>query len=136
MIAFVSAFAVPGIIRWRAAAKLRTAAESLKGDLEFAKVKAIQENGPVAIYFQKDGYQIYLDITTDTRLLKNVFLPIEVSFTSKTFGADADAWPRKTRFMGRGTAGNGTAYLTGPKGTEPRKVVVSNLGRIRIEKVE
>lgn len=142
MIAFVSAFAVPGIINWRSTAKLRGAAENLKGNLELAKMKAIQENGPVAIHFREDGYLIFLDtgatagiLDADERLLKNISLPpgVKIDFAESTF-ADVDGdWPRKTRFFGRGTASAGTAVLINAKRTKGKAVTVSSLGKITVK---
>jgi prepilin-type N-terminal cleavage/methylation domain-containing protein len=141
MIALVSAFAVPGIISWRSAAKLRGAAENLKGDLEFAKLKAIQENGPVAIVFRADGYQIFLDtgatagiLDADEPLLKNILLPagVKIDFAESTFAAVDDAWPRKTRFMGRGTADPGKAVLINSERTKAKSLTVSGLGKITL----
>jgi len=141
MIAFVSTFAVPGIIKWRNAAKLRGAAENLKGDLELAKLKAIQENGPVAIHFREDGYQIFIDtganaviLDADERLIKNILLPqgIKIDFALTTFDAVDGDWPKKTRFKGRGTADAGTAVLVNSSGKQ-KSVTVSKLGRITIK---
>jgi type II secretory pathway pseudopilin PulG len=141
MIALVSAFAVPGIISWRSAAKLRSAAENLKGDLEFAKLKAIQENAPVAVHFFEDSYQIFLDtgltpkeLDADEPLLKKVWIPagVKIDFSKTTFPAVDDDWPRKTRFKGRGTAKGGTAVLTDSRRTKAKSVTVSSLGRITL----
>ena len=144
MIAFVSAFAVPGIINWRSTAKLRGAAENLKGNLELAKMKAIQENVRYrcAIHFREDGYLIFLDtgatagiLDADERVLKRVSLPpgVKIDFAESTF-ADVDGdWPRKTRFKGRGTAAAGTAVLTDAKRTKGKAVIVSVLGKITME---
>jgi prepilin-type N-terminal cleavage/methylation domain-containing protein len=141
MLALLSAFAVPGIISWRSAAKLRAAAENLKGNLELAKLKAIQENGPVAVHFKENGYQIFVDtgatagiLDADERLMKNISLPVGIKFAPKTFGEAGDTWPRKTRFFGRGTADNGTAFLKDEKRTEGKKIIISNLAKITIEK--
>ena len=142
MIALVSAFAVPGIMNWRSAAKLRGAAENLKGNLELAKITAIRENGPVAINLRENSYQIFLDsgatlgiLDPDERLLKNISLPagVKFDFAASTFDDVEDDWPRKTRFFGRGTADAGTAVLTNAKGTKGKAVTVSSLGKITIK---
>jgi len=141
MIAFVSTFAVPGIINWRNAAKLRGAAENLKGDLELAKLKAIQENGPVAIHFRENGYQIFIDtganagkLDADEHIMKNISLPqgIKIDFVLTTFQAVDDNRPRKTRFKGRGTADAGTAVLINAYGKQ-KSVSISTFGKITIK---
>ena len=143
MIGLLSAFAVPGIMSWRAAATLRGAAENLKGNLELAKLKAIQENGPVAIQFWADRYRIFVDTGTnggeldaDETLLKSVALPPGVSFdfdesTFATVYGDGD-WPIKTRFKGRGTAAGGKAVLTNSERTKAKSLTVSSLGKITL----
>ena len=145
MIALVSAFAVPGIINWRSAATLRGAAENLKGDLELAKMKALQENGPVAIHFRGNSYQIFIDTGTtagildaDERIMKNISLPpgIKIDFKTSTFSDEDGDWPRKTRFFGRGTAGAGTAVLTNALRTKGKAVTVSSLGKISVKNFE
>ena len=118
MITFVASFAIPGIMSWRSAAKLRGAAENLKGNLEFAKMKAIQENGPVAVHFRQGSYRVFVDtgavagtLDGDDQILKSVSLSpgIHFDFAATTFAATDGDWPKKTRFLGRGTANNGTA---------------------------
>ena len=142
MIALVSTFAVPGIMSWRSAAKLRGAAENLKGNLELAKMKAIQENGPVAVHFREDAYQIFIDtgvtggiLDSDERIVKNISLTagIKFDFAATTFAASNGDWPKKTRFFGRGTAGNGTIVLKNEKRTKGKAVTVSNLGKITLK---
>lgn len=143
MIALVSSFAVPGIMKWRRAAKLRGAAENLRGDLELAKLKAIQENGPVAINFGEKSYQIFIDSGTtlgildaNELVLKKTSLPEGVRFDSTltTFDVvDGECpWPKKTRFKARGTADAGTAVLVDSSGRK-KKVIISTFGNIRIE---
>ena len=141
MIAFVSAFAVPGVMSWRSAAKLRGTAENLKGNLELAKMKAIQENGPVAVHFREDAYQIFVDtgatagiLDSDEQILKNISLSpgIKFDFAATTFAATDGGWPKKTRFLGRGTAANGTAVLINEQRTKAKAVSVSNLGKITL----
>ena len=144
MIGLFSAFAVPGIMSWRDAAKLRGAAENLKGNLELAKMKAIQVNGPVAIQFSSDRYMIFVDtgakdgkLDPDEELMKSVVLPPGVKFdltesSLRDVNADDDNWPQKIRFKGRGTALSGTAVLTNSKKTRAKSLTVSSLGRITL----
>ena len=145
MIGLFTAFAVPGIMSWRSAAKLRGAAENLKGNMELAKLKAIQVNGPVAIQFKADRYRIFVDtgandgvLDAGEKLIKFVGLPPGIRFdfddtesTLSTVNDDGD-WLKKTRFFGRGTADNGTAVLKNEQGTRAKKLKVSNLGKITL----
>lgn len=138
MIAFVSAFAVPNILNWRSAAKLRGAAENLKGDLELAKIKAIQENGSVSIEFYGDRYEIYVD--NDKNLSPDApenlsricdkSLPAGVQIDTDATGFSGGQ--KFARFFGRGTAMNGTVVLVDSKGKQ-KLVTVSKLGKITIK---
>ena len=141
MIGLFSAFAVPGIMSWRDAAKLRGAAENLKGNLELAKMKAIQENGPVAVHFREDTYQIFVDtgaiagtLDSDEEIIKNISLSpgIKFDFAATTFAATDNDWPKKTRFLGRGTAVSGTAVLINEQRTKAKSLTVSGLGKITL----
>jgi len=143
MLGLVSAFAIPGIMSWRSAAKLRGAAENLKGHLELAKMRAIQVNGPVAVHFREDGYQIFVDtgandgeLDPDEELMKSVVLPPGIRFDSPetTFAVviNGNDWPKKTRFLSRGTAASGTAVLKNAQRTKGKAVTISTLGRITL----
>ena len=61
MFAVIAALAVPSITGWRSEAKLKDAVSLLRGDLEMAKLKAINECGFVAILFNVNGYTMFVD---------------------------------------------------------------------------
>ena len=65
IIAVVSAVTIPGILSWRSGAKLRGAAGNLKGDVEMAKVNAIKHNNFVAVKFNGDAYEVFVDTSGD-----------------------------------------------------------------------
>ena len=137
MIAFISTIAVPGIMKWRSAAKLRGATENLKGNLELAKMKAIQKNGSVSVLFDENGYQVFVDNDKNwdpdsiSGVLVTRRLPpgIKIDLNQGGFG-NKDYYG--TRFLGRATADSGTVYLENSKGTV-KKIIVSSVGRIRTE---
>ena len=136
VIAVVSAITVPSIISWRNGAKLRGAAGNLKGDLEMAKVNAIKHNNFVAVKFNADTYEVFVDTSGNgdreagEALLKNRALPAGVAFDFThpdwTFPGNV------TTFNGRGTADNGTAILTNGQGQE-RHIKISTFGRIQVK---
>ena len=144
LIGIISAIATPNILSWRSNAKLRGAATNLKSDLELAKLKAIQENGWVAINFTEDGYVVFKD---DGGGLQGVHDPNEDLYGSRslpagvkidlgeTTFADDGQGGQYTRFSGKGTANDGTAHLVNSSGTKKR-VVINVLGRIKIESGE
>ena len=131
VIAVVSAIVAPNIINWRNNAKLRGAAGNLKGDLQMSKARAVRERTPVTVTFTATNYQVtYTDKDGTTRTLRDRKLPagVRVDLDSTGFGAMGD----KTQFNGRGIPVAGSAMLVNTKGDQ-RKLVVSTLGRIRIE---
>lgn len=138
IIAVVSAIVAPNIISWRSSAKLRAAAGNLKADLEMAKVNAVKENNFVAVKFQGNAYEVFVDKSdngardADETLLKTRSLPAGVAFDFShpqwTFTSNV------TTFNGRGTADNGTAILINTKG-EQRHITIATLGRISVKKL-
>jgi type IV fimbrial biogenesis protein FimT len=140
MISLISGIAVPGMMKWRTAAKLRGAIENLKGDLELAKLKAIQENGPVAVNFSENSYEIFRDNgatsgvhDTGEEHFGNKPLPkgVRIDLSATTFPDDGFGGKR-IRFKGRGTARQGTIFLVNSVGSV-KKIIVSSIGRIKTE---
>jgi type IV fimbrial biogenesis protein FimT len=140
IIGVVSTIVAPHIIGWRSSAKLRGAADNLMGDLEMAKIRAVKENNFVAILFNPGGYRVFIDRANlwtqdaDEPLLRERQLPAGVSFdfAHPNWGFTNN----RTRFNSRGRADseNGTAVIVNSRG-EQRNVVVSTLGRIRVERI-
>ena len=137
VLTLISAVATPSLLSWRSSAKLRGAVSNLKGDMELARLKAIQVNDTVAIHFTNGSYKVFKD---DSGLTSGVYDAGEALYGARTlpagvkidldktgFGASGDS----ARFKGRGTAVSGSAVLVNDKGTE-KKVTVSSLGRITI----
>ncbi len=131
LIAIVSTIAAPNLIAWRKKAKLRSAADNLKGDLELAKIKAAQINGSVAIQYTAGDYEIFHDsggITyvrdSGEQLYRARSLPPGVNIDLK--GSS------NINFKGRGTARSGSIYLVNSNGLR-KQVKVSAVGRIKIE---
>ena len=140
IISILSVLATPSIMKWRNAAKLRGATENLKGDLEFVKLRAILENGPVAVNFSKSSYKIFRDNGATAGVhdageeifgVKSLPDGIVIDLAATTF-ADDGIGGKRTRFKGRGTADAGTVFLVNAKGSV-KKVIVSSVGRIRTE---
>lgn len=140
LFALLSAIATPSLLNWRSNAKLRGAASNLKSDLELAKLKAIQENGMVAINFSEDGYTVFKDDGAtkgihdpSENLYGSQSLPagVKIDLGETTFTDDGHGG-QYTRFSGKGTTQNGTAHLANSRGTT-KKVTINILGRIRIE---
>ena len=130
----LSAIATPSLLSWRQSAKLRGAAANLKGDMQLARLKAIQENYTVAIHFSTNSYQIFKDdgptpgeYDPGEELYGDRTLPagVKIDLAKTTFSGES------ARFKGRATAAPGSTVLVDPKGTG-KKVTVSGLGKITV----
>lgn len=140
LMTLISAFAAPNLISWHSKAKLKGAVNNLKGNLELARLKAIQANGPVAVNFAGSGYKIFRDNGESIGVhdageeffgISSLPKGVRIDLSSTTF-ADDGLGGKRTRFKGRGTAISGTVFLVNSKGTV-KKVIVSSMGRIRTE---
>ena len=134
--ALVAVFAAPSLLTWRSNARLRGAASNLKGDLELAKLKAIQVNDTVLVHFVQESYTIFKDNSVPTDgvydagddLYGDRTLPpgVKIDLAKTNFAGES------ARFKGQGTADPGSAVLVNANGTE-KTVTVSGLGRISIK---
>jgi Tfp pilus assembly protein FimT len=140
LITFISTLAVPDLINWLNKAKLNGAVNNLKGSLELAKLKAIQENGPVAVNFSAKSYAIFRDTgatigihDAGEEFFRKRSLPkgVRIDLSATTF-ANTGNGSKKTRFKGRGTSASGTVCLVNSIGMV-KKIIVSSTGRIRTE---
>jgi Tfp pilus assembly protein FimT len=140
LMVFISALAIPNLINWLDKAKLIGAVNNLKGSLELAKLKAIQENGPVAVNFSGNSYVIFRDTGAtigvhdegeDFFAKKSLPIGVRIDLSATTF-ADTGNGCKITRFKGRGTSTSGTVCLVNSKGMG-KKIIVSSTGRIRTE---
>ena len=140
LMASISGLAVPNLMNWLNKAKLNGAVNNLKGSLELAKLKAIQENGPVAVNFTGNSYAIFRDTgatigvhDAGEEFFGKRSLPsgVRIDLAATTF-ADSGIGGKRTRFKGRGTSASGTVYLVNSQGMA-KKIIVSSTGRIRTE---
>ena len=140
LMACISTLAVPNLMDWLDKAKLNGAANNLKGGLELAKLKAIQENGPVAVNFTGNSYEMFRDTgatigvhDAGEEIFGKKLLPagVRIDLAATTF-ADTGTGGKKTRFKGRGTSTAGTLFLVNSAGMI-KKIIVSSTGRIRTE---
>ena len=144
IMAILAAIAIPNMISWRSEAKLRGASNTLRGDLQMAKLRALREKAIVALVFTANGYTIFLDngvsagdwnLDADELLLRNRQLPAGVTIALPT---SLDPPNNRTRFNGRGfpdpatlTGGGltGTVTLQNLRGSQ-MQLTISRLGRI------
>ena len=144
IIAILAAIAIPNMISWRSEAKLRGASNTLRGDLQMAKLRALREKAIVALVFTANGYTIFLDngvsagdwnLDADESLLRNRQLPAGVTIALPT---SLDPPNDRTRFNGRGLPDSATLTDPGLTGTvtiqssngSQRQITINRLGRI------
>lgn len=96
---------MPSFLNWLTGHRLRGAAINLMADMEMAKIRAIRENTFVAVKFETDKYEIFIDNGADPgirnpgeRLLVNRVLPAGVSIPAGELTL-ANPW---VRFTSRG----------------------------------
>jgi type IV fimbrial biogenesis protein FimT len=135
VIALITAIAMPNMLGWREGAKLRGAVENLRGDLQLAKLKAVQESGPVAVAFSGDSYQVFIDAANPgvrdagERLLRNRELPAGVSIDLGSTDFNGNLY---ARFNNRGLPEDIGSIVVDSSGGDQRIIGLNRLGRINI----
>lgn len=146
IIAVLAIIAAPNMISWRGELKLRGASNNLKADLQMAKLRAWREMTIVAVVFNANGYNIFIDngaggnagnwnLDADETVIRNRQLPAGVRIALPT---TFDSPNNRTRFDGRGlpdTATLSNEGLTGAVTLQNSKgsqllVTINRLGRI------
>ncbi|MFO7560559.1 MAG: GspH/FimT family pseudopilin [Desulfobacterales bacterium] len=135
ILAILSALTIPNMIGWRDAAKLRSAVNHLRGDLQMARSWAIKQNVVVKTQFSANSYAIVVE---GGQVLKRRQLPagVRIVIPETTFtDGDLDGKP-DTSFNGRGipvpgVVGDlGNVVIRGRSGT--RQININTVGRIQI----
>ena len=110
IVAIMATISMPSFLSWLTAHRLRGASINLVADLEMAKIRAIRENTFVAVKFETDKYQIFIDngagggVAGDwnqnggERLVINRSLPAGVSIPLAEVTLDQ----KRVRFTSRG----------------------------------
>jgi len=139
IIAVLAAIAVPNMIGWRSGTKLQGAVENLRGDLQWAKLKAVQESEFVTVLFLAGGtsYEVFMDSTPNgvrdagERLYRQRDLPVGVSIDLGNTDFSGNDY---VTFNNRGFTeppGNGRVVVDS-SGDAPRNIDVTRVGRIVI----
>ncbi len=139
IIAVLAAIAVPNMIGWRSGTKLQGAVENLRGDLQRAKLKAVQENEFVTVLFLAGGtsYEVFMDSNIDgvrdagERLYRQRDLPVGVSID---LGGTDFSGNDYVTFNNRGflePPGNGRVVVDSSN-DPPRNIDVTRVGSIVI----
>ena len=137
IIAVLAAIAIPSMIGSRSRSKLQGAVGNLTGDLQIAKLMAIQQGTFVAVEFAADGYRVFVDndgnwsLDAGERLLQTRQFPPDVRIDL----AATDLSDDRTRFNDRGLpdpANLGTVFIVNLSGDQ-RSVNLNRLGRLLVQ---
>jgi type IV fimbrial biogenesis protein FimT len=134
--AILATIAVPNMMAWRHDANLRGAVENLRGDLQLAKLKAVQENGSVTLLFSDNGYQVFIDganpgvLDSGERLLRNRQLPAGVSIDLGSTDFNGNIY---ARFNNRGLPDDIGNVVVDSTNGDQRLIGLNRLGRINIQ---
>lgn len=142
IIAIISAIATPSITSWLGKAKMNDAVNTLRADLEMAKITAIRENDFVVVTFSADSYSIFVDngaggvgagnwvYDSGEKDLRNRQMPagVRVDMGNTNFEGD-----QATRFNGRGRLDEkGKVTLISTNGAQKEINMNNRFGRIDI----
>jgi prepilin-type N-terminal cleavage/methylation domain-containing protein len=146
IIAVLAVIATPNMISWRSEVKLRGASNNLRADLQMAKLRAMRDMAIVAVVFNANGYNIFIDngaggnagnwnLDANETAIRKRQLPAGVRIALPT---TFDSPNNRTRFDGRGfpdtatlSGGGltGTVTLQNSKGSQ-MLITMNRLGRI------
>jgi type IV fimbrial biogenesis protein FimT len=138
IIAIISAIAVPNMIGWRERAKIKAAFENLRGDLRWAKTRAIRNHDSVAVVFESDRYEIN-NAAGDTVRFRELSAGVVIDLAASTIPPDPDNVSQlKALFDARGRCDensngdltDGLLVLESSAG-EQRVISINLLGQIR-----
>jgi len=140
IVAIVTAIGVQAYIKWIPKYKLRNDLINLKADLEMAKLISKRENICVDAIFIDNEYTIFKNngsgshacntaLDDDESILEYQKLSPGITFGNISFAAGS----KNARFKGNGNAKTGHIVLQGYNGISSKKIVISLLGRVRIE---
>ena len=140
IIAIISGLAVPNMIGSRNRAKLKGAYENLKGDLQWAKIRAVRDHDQVAVVFESWRYEINNAAGVTIRS-RRIAAGVVIDLAESDVPQDPDnLTQRKTLFDARGRCDensngdltNGTLVLKSSAGKRKR-ISINPLGQIRQE---
>jgi len=133
IIGILSTIAVPNMIGWRDRAKLKGAFDNLRGDLQWAKSRAIRDNDQVAVVFEPGRYQIS-DAAGTTVRSRQLAAGIVLDLGASTIPADPDNLNQlKAEFNSRGRCASGGILVLEDSTGEQRQISINPLGQIRQE---
>lgn len=140
IIAIIAAIGIPSYAKWIPKYKLGRELVNLKADLERAKMTAKRENICVDIIFIDNAYTVFrnngsgghscnTNLDDDETIIAYQKLSPGITFGHISFAAGS----KNARFRGNGVAKDGHITLKSYNGAGSKKIIISMLGRIRIE---
>ena len=139
IITVLSAIAIPNFFAWRQSAKLNSATRALMSDLSMARIHAIKSYNPsdngVKVLFSANGYKVFIDdddnnaVDAGEEVLRDKQYPAGVSMSASTFTGNRTVFKRTGAVLF-----GGSVFLRRSSGPL-MKVIVSTVGRIRVETV-
>ena len=133
IIAILSAIAIPNLVGWRERARIKGIFENLRGDLQWAKTRAIRDHEEVAVVFDYGWYEINdaAGVTMRSRQLSAGFV---IDLGASTIPADpSDGTRLMARFDTRGRCPDDGLLVLKSPGGEQRQISINPLGQIRQE---
>lgn len=133
IIAVLSAVAVPNLVGWRDRAKIRGVFDNLKGDLQWAKTRAIRDHDWVAVFFDDGRYEIS-NATGATMRSRKLSAGVVIDMGASTIPPDpSDVTRLRARFDTRGRCPDDGLLVLKSLGGEQRQISINPLGQIRQE---
>ena len=139
LLALLATIAIPNMIGWRSGAKLRGAVENLRGDLQLAKLRAVQENGFVTVLFFEDSneYCLFIDDGDETPVdwpleAGEIRFRIRSIPTGVSIDADFNGYDY-VRFNNRGLPENTGNVLVVSSDGDGQTIELNRLGLINIQ---
>ena len=140
IIAILAAIGVPAYTKWLPKYKLRNDLINLKAELERAKLTSKRENICVDVIFKDNAYTVFrnngsgshscnTNLDDDESIIEYQTLSSGITFGKISFAGGST----NARFRGNGYAKTGSIILKSYNGVKSKKIIISLLGRIRIE---
>lgn len=140
IIAVITAIGVPAYMNWIPKYKLRNDVINMKADFEQAKMISKRENICVDVIFIDNTYTIFENngrgshscntkLDDDEKIIEYQPLSSGITFGKISFAAGS----KNARFRGDGYAKSGHITLKSYQGVPGKKIIISMLGRVRIE---
>jgi len=140
IIAILVAIGIPAYTKWIPKYKLRNDLINIKAVLEKAKLTSKRENICVDAIFLDNAYTVFKNngsglhscntkLDDDESIIEYQKLSPGITFGHISFAGGS----KNARFKSNGVAKNGSITLNSYNGINSKKIIISILGRIRIE---